>query len=111
MDNTRHFIEHILFNVLFSEDIKPSLNKFFEVVLLPQILTGSWTDSQASCANTSDIAAGESKKYCLCGREEFGRIIAFDNLHCSLEWFLMNVLALLINPKENGIALLAKTYY
>ena len=61
--------------------------------------------------NTSDIASGESKNYCLCGKEEFGRMIACENLYCSLEWFHYECVGITRKPKGNGIVLLAKIYY
>ena len=77
------FVERINLDTKAFEVIKPSLDKFFKIAILPKLLCGT---------NTAD-------KYCHCKGPEEGKMIACDNSNCEVEWFHFHCIGLTRKPR------------
>ena len=77
--------------------IKPTLDNFFQVAILPQLLRGK----EVQCDKENDppnVASGTST-YCLCKGPEQGKMIACDNHSCAVEWFHFSCVGLHRKPR------------
>ena len=87
------YIEHILCDTYFFDQLKPFLDNFFVQKVLPILLT--WTIEvtlpYSNCRR--------DKTYCLCGGPEEGRMNAWDNPVCSIEWFHYKCVSITRKPK------------
>ena len=66
--------------------IKPSLDHYFQSIVLPELLTHAIQDGYGE-TEMNYSAAKSSPGYCLCGEKEHGHMVACDNPHCTVEWF------------------------
>ena len=81
-------IERILFDPSVFSRIKPSLIRFFQSVVLPELLTHAIHDGDS-----------ENQTYCICGGEEHGRMVACDNTQCTVEWFHYSFVGIMRKPR------------
>ena len=89
-------VERIVFDASVFTRIKPSLDHFFQAIVLPELLTHEIQDGEAEKENHS---AANSSLVCLCGEGEHGRMIACDNPCCTVEWFHYKCIGITRKPK------------
>lgn len=87
------FVERIYLDIQVFETIKPTLDNFFKVAILPQLLCGT-----KSHRNISSVSMDQDS-YCHCKGPEEGRMIACDNSNCAVEWFHFHCVGLTRKPK------------
>ena len=89
-------IERIDHNPAVFESIKPALDNFFCVVILPRLLLGK--GGQHDKENDPPHITSATSRYCWCHGPEQGKMIACDNQTCSVEWFHFNCVGLHRKP-------------
>ena len=85
------------------EVVKPSLDNFFKVAILPKLLCGTESCETPLAFNTSD-------KYCHCRGPEEGRMIAVTIVSVKFNGSTFIVLALLENLEAHGTAVKLASY-
>ena len=86
------FVERVNLDTKAFEAIKPSLDNFFKVAILPILLCGTESCETPSVSDTLD-------KYCHCNGPEEGRMIACDNRTCKVQWFHFHCVGLTRKPR------------
>ena len=84
-------VEQINRDLAALDAIRPSMDAFFKDVLLPRLLRGPFSNQKNMTPNVSVDDAPNStqtKYYCWCQQEEYGRMVACDNPDCAREIFL-----------------------
>lgn len=94
--------ERILFDSTYFSRIRPKLDAFFIVAVLPLLLTGRTCRPQPAdepATSTTGTLNSSPVNYCWCRGEESGRMIACDNDKCKIEWFHFNCVGLRRKPR------------
>ena len=87
------FVERINSDSKVFETIKPALDNFFKMAILPKLLCGIENqENTASASHTAD-------KYCHCKGPEEGKMVACDNSNCESEWFHFQCVGLTRKPR------------
>ena len=92
-------VERIAFDASVFSRIKPSLDHYFQSVVLSELLTQAVKDDAKTENEKENVAANSLPVYCLCGEGEHGRMVACDNAHCPLEWFHYRCVGLTRKPR------------
>ena len=86
-------VERIVADPAMFEDVRLVLDKFFKSVLLPRLLTAGSTPTSQGC--TDQVKT----KFCLCGGDDVGKMVACDNTTCPIEWFHFLCVGLARKPR------------
>ena len=90
--------------------IEPALDLFFKTVILLQLVR----NGTKACASDQDTLKNDCKAaiYCICKKEEFGRMIACDNPNCKIIWFHFTCVGLThtLKGKYGFVVINAKKY-
>lgn len=79
-------LERISIDPGFCSETVEKCKKFFESVLLPELLFQHWT-SRPQVESGSDVDGDLEPQYCYCGRGEFGDMVECSGRNCQGKWF------------------------
>lgn len=91
------YVERIVRHMLFFEELKQFLNRYFIRIILPVLLTGTTKVldlTQPTCSEDS-----QREKYCKCGKPEQGRMITCDNPKCLISRYHYKCVGIKRKPK------------
>ena len=93
--NKSMVVERIYPDDKFVEETLPKAKEFFERGILPELAAKFYSrvPEPTVCAPPS------TDKYCYCGDDEHGTMIACDSEQCPYKWFHLSCLKLRVPPK------------
>lgn len=68
----------------FATRVFPNLKQFFCKYVVPELLTNKLKNGLGS-RDSGEI--NKEEMYCICRKQEYGRMIACDDSNCSITWF------------------------
>ncbi|XP_070389189.1 uncharacterized protein [Dermacentor albipictus] len=93
------FIERVMFDKEFCNEIVDKCALYFERVLLPELCFRYWTTAAEEVV-VEQSAGSQDDKYCHCQQPEYGDMIRCDGKHCSGQWFHFQCVNLKRAPKS-----------
>lgn len=92
---TELYIERVLKDDAFFQNMLASARKFFTHVVLPELFTECFTTK-----DTVKPTSSSDKDSCYCQGPESGKMVACDGDQCSYRWFHYTCLGIKRAPKE-----------